>query len=218
MKLLDATARMSTKVKHLVLLAAFLTAGLAATPASATPLSMPLQTYPDVTSSFITVQYDAISDAFSANGFVSAYKPNSSTEIDYSNYLFKITASIADNGTFSSGILDMVNMANSTDHLLTGNLVALGFANNDPTMQFLFNNTGGSLESDFGLQSFVTLNYSGFDKTGLGFSDNFDNVAYGDGTSDTQAPAVPEPSTISLLLLGAGGLLLARRRRSPKIA
>jgi hypothetical protein len=217
MKFSDVTESLSSTTKRLIVYAAFLAAAVVARPAAATPLTTSMTTYPDITSSFISVNYDATADLFKADGFVSSYTDSHATT-DYAySYLFNITAAIAQDGSFSSGSLDLVNSQDPSDHLLTGRLIALGYARNDPTMQFLFDQTSGSLATVFGPQAFVYLDFSGFQNASDGFGADFGN--YGDAMSDTQAPAaVPEPSTVSLLLVGAGALLLARRRSSTRIA
>jgi hypothetical protein len=202
--------------KNLVFCAALLLASLLARPVSATPLNLSLQFSPDVMSSFVTVNYNASTGAFNADGFVSSYNGPTSPSHDITDYNFDITATIDAGGTFGHGSLDIWYYLDPSDHLLTGELFAFGYS--DHLLEFLFNNLQGPLQSDFGAVAAVTLEDNDFITTpGQSFGDSFPTVTANYYTSDTGVPAVPEPSTISLLLLGVGGMVLARRRRSEKI-
>lgn len=205
--------------KNLVFCAALLLASLLTRPVSAAPLNLSLQFSPDVFSSSVTVNYNSSNGAFSADGWVAAYNGLTSSPDAITDYNFNITATIAADGTLVNGNLDLYNgVLDPSDHLLTGELFAFGYS--DHLLEFLFKNLQGPLQSDFGAVAAVTLEDYGFyslpgnDR----FGDSFRAQTGDYNTSDTGVPAVPEPSTISLLLLGAGGLVLARRRRSEKIA
>jgi hypothetical protein len=74
---------------------------------------------------------------------------------------------------------------------LSGDLTAKDFT--ATTYEFLFSPTGGYYQADYGTVGHINISMAG------------------DG--DVRTP-VPEPSTVSLLLLGAGGLCFLRRRKS----
>lgn len=81
-------------------------------------------------------------------------------------------------------------------------------------------NTSGSLAPSFNPQAFLTAGNSGFQDADL-FLANF-GVSPNEEGFDLPAPAgppapVPEPSTILLLLVGIGGMILARKATSEKI-
>jgi hypothetical protein len=209
--------------KTLILAALCLMAGLLAQPASASLLNLSLNHLPDLMSDNILVSYDAGSGAFDAFGFAETYTKSGSPQTILFPYDFHISAIIHTDGSFSAGTLDIFNENNTSEHLLQGNLSALGFGFNtgsaDPTMDFLFKDITGTYAPDYGALAGVVLGFSGLPITPtnnilVSFNNmNIDGV--GIGTSDTKAPAssVPEPSTMSLLLfglLGAGALYKIR--------
>lgn len=185
-------------------------------PAFATPLSMSLKDSPDLMAEYVTVDYRAATHSFTADGFVGTYHKDHTEIYDYFNSSLRLSALLDGDGKLLSGSLDIGNI-NGPTPLLTGNLIAFGFEEGGPTMQFLFDNLGGSLAADFGARAFLTLNFTGFENSANGFRSDFGNP-FGSATADVEAPAVPEPSTVSLLLLGAGALVAARRRRSASAA
>jgi hypothetical protein len=87
----------------------------------------------------------------------------------------------------------------------------------DPGIQFkvLSNGTelvSSSTESDTSSTIWFATNAKSFRPTGVGLSDGGDT-----GTAQAYGPAVPEPSTLLLLLIGSGcGLFAIRRRASVK--
>jgi hypothetical protein len=221
---MNQETRLKKAGKALILAAVCLMAGLLTQTASASPLNLQLNYYPDLMSDNILVSYKSDTRVFDAFGYAETYKPTS-TPSDWqtlSPYDFHISAIINSDGTFNSGALDIFS-ENSSEHLLQGNLSALGFGYNtgssDPTMEFLFKDITGTLATDYGALAGVVLGFSGvqFNPTTnvLVSFGNMNSDGFGIGTSDTKAPAssVPEPSTMSLLLfglLGAGALYKIR--------
>jgi len=211
--------------KTLILAAVCLMAGLLAQPASASLLNLNYNYFPDLMSDNILVTYNAGNGAFDAFGYAETYKPNSapSSWQTLYPYDFHISAIFDTVGNVSSGTLDIYSES-TAEHLLQGNLSALGFGYNagsaDPTMDFLFKDITGTYAPDYGnTLAGVVLGFSGIQinpasNVMVSFS-NMDSNGLGIGTSDTKAPAssVPEPSTMSLLLfglLGAGALYKIR--------
>ncbi|MBJ6723709.1 PEP-CTERM sorting domain-containing protein [Geomesophilobacter sediminis] len=206
-------------LRMLLLFIALLAATFAAVPAGATQINVPYTYFPDLNSAFIGVGYDYGSSTFTANGYVNTYQKSSdSSSLTDAYFLssFSLTAAISHSGVFSSGSLDIENINDPSTPLLTGNLIALGYDKNDPVMQFLFNNVGGSLKDDFGSQVLVILGNSGFDLATDGFGASFNNYEFSDAVSDTHPAPVPEPGTVTLLLFGGAGLFLARLRKSTR--
>lgn len=206
---------MKKAARGIVAAAALMVAAITAQPASATPLTMPHNDYPDLTSSFISADYSAGLKSFRADGWVSAYSDGVTTT-PISDYIFHIGALIGNDGTLQVGDLYIYKYYDATDVLLSGRMTAVGYAAGDPAMQFTFETTGGALAAAFGPQLFVNLNFSGFETAADGFNSDWTNYlnGFGDGTSNTFASSVPEPSSAALLLLGAGGFALYRRRKS----
>lgn len=160
---------------------------------------------------------------FTALGY--ALKYNGAT--DYFNNLsyFDLFASINSSGTLTGGTLaiyddsDQSNAFTAGENLyLSGDLTNLMFTLGDPVLNFLFTPTGGILKDAYGSTGGIILAASGFNTASGGFNSNFGTYdVSGALTNSAQADVgtpVPEPSSICLLLLGAGGLFFIRRRKS----
>ena len=197
---------------------------VATSSARADLLNLELLDFPDITSGFIDVMYDAGSDQFSATGFALTLDDDGIGSAEsIIGGVFTITATISEGGLFSGGSLtiegDVLGFGSS---LLTADVLDFGFQNEGGDLfEFEFEVTGGDLaiaglygdpgtvvgvilDANFGGTGF----FGSFDKD---FNNNDGMAGFGLGVSDT-APMIPGPSTL-LVLLAAGGLG-ARRRRS----
>ena len=210
-------------VLGILFLAALVAAVLSFSPvARATPLGLNLLPFPDIASTSIDVVYNAGSDLFTADGAAVSLNLGGGPLNITGGGLFDLDAMIDGSGVLTGGTLTITGTVGTTftgGTLLTGTLTDFGFI--DPPggdiFEFLFNVTGGDLAASFGPLGGVILDAafpsSDFDGT---FTANFDNLGsggagFGAGVSDT-AP-VPEPATLSLMLLGGGGLFAIRRRK-----
>lgn len=192
--------------------------------AHAAPLGLNLLPFPDIASTSIDVEYDAVSDSFTAYGAAVTLNVGGGPQ-NITGGVFDLDAVIDGNGDLAagtntitiSGIVSTLGYSSGT--LLTGTLTDFGFI--DPPggdiFEFLFSVTGGDLAASFGSLGGVILDANFLSSAFYGtFTADFHNLGqggtgYGAGTSDT-AP-VPEPATLALVLLGGGGLLTLHRRK-----
>lgn len=191
---------------------AILFAGAAAS--HATPLGLVPGT-PDVFSGFVSISYDAGTDAFEAVGTPVQY--NAPPVDPMSGGVFALTATIDANGVVSGGSLSISGTtASASGVLLTGSVVQFGFAPDGvpgaPTFEFICSATGGALLADYGgTGAPIGVIISSFDS----FAGNLDvNFTGSTGLADTFSP-VPEPTSMTLLAVGIVGTLWARRRKKP---
>jgi hypothetical protein len=177
---------------------------------------------PDITSSFISVSYSG--GAFSATGFPTAFDVDGTPPPDYSivqvapGVPASFSISLIVNPATGAAISGTLNITGKIDPiatsgvLLTGDIADWGYL--DPPggdlFEFEFDLTGGDLLAYFpGAKAGVILDAvgSGFNGT---FEGEFSNA--GSGQADAFAEAVPEPSTLCLLILGSLAFLVWRRR------
>jgi hypothetical protein len=128
---------------------------------------------------------------------------------------FSLIATIKTNGVLQSGSLtisgaiDDLSIPAST--LLSGNITAFGFQGssspNPDEFEFLFNVTGGALAADYGPVG-GTLLHPGDTSFNGSFLTNFSND--GNGLADTRA--IPEPSSVLLVVMSLLGLCGIVRR------
>ena len=189
----------------------------------ATPLNLILESYPDVCSGFIDVTYDSGSNVFDATGWAFTFDDDGSTPAEnIANGSFNLNATIDATGLLGSGTLTIggtiASLGYNSGNLLTGSLTGLGFiaAGGDP-LEFVFDVeiTGGDLASYYaGKTGGVILGGTSFPGS---FANDFDNNSgmpgCGQAVSDTGV-VVPEPATISLLIIGLVGAKLRRRSLS----
>lgn len=194
--------------------AAFMFAGLALTSQQAHAIS-----YPDMKIGGIWTGYDAGSSSFTGFGNAEKYLAGPGHTTDLTTYpYFDIFASISNSGSLLSGanvfyVYDEVdNFFGYTagDHLyLSGKLTSVSHLMNDEVIDFFFTTTGGIYQAAYGSGGQITMGATG---AGAGdFAQDFFNG--GIGVADIYSTPVPEPSSVCLLLMGAGGLLAATRRR-----
>jgi hypothetical protein len=177
---------------------------------------------PDFGADFLNVTYVASNDTFQATGFITDYANGTVPLVGLGAYT--LSATITDDGLLTAGTLLVEgDVGQRTETLLTGTLNAFGFV--DPpggsVFEFLFTITGGNptVVQDFGGTNAANCGIildAWFVNGGTAFSGSWSNDFNNDGfsgLSDTFA-AVPEPSSILLVLLG--GVCCAawlRRRR-----
>jgi hypothetical protein len=183
-----------------------------ATPAKATPIGLVLDDFPDIFSSFITVDYTASTDALTADGFASTIDLGGGQQ-PITSGTFDLDAEIDGLGGLVSGTISIggtvASLGFNSGTLLTGTLTAFGFPDGaGQTFEFLFDVTGGDAAGGYGSEGGILLSSTGF---GGSFGSDFGNDT---GVSDT-APAMPEPSGFIVFGIGAmvvGGAAVTRRR------
>jgi hypothetical protein len=186
--------------------------------AQAAPLGLTLLDTPDIASSFITVGYNAGTDAFTASGFAFLLDDDGSVPPeDIVAGTFDLSASINASGNLdlSNGTLEIggtvASLGFTGGTLLTGDLTAFGFPDlgGDP-LEFLFTVTGGDAAGLYGgVGSIGGIILSG----DTGFTGDFNNNFAGTGSAVADvAPPVPLPAAV--WLFGAGLLALVRVGRN----
>jgi len=196
---------------------------LAGTQSQAALLGLsPAANAPDFEASFINVTYVASNDIFQAGGFITDYANGTVPLIGIGSYT--LTATITDAGLLTGGTLTVNgDVGFGPQTLLTGTLDAIGYM--DPPggslFEYLFTVSGGNatIVQDFGGMGATNCGVildAWFVNGGIPFNGSWTNDFNNDsfsGLSDNFA-AVPEPSSILLVLLGGiGGALLFQRRR-----
>jgi hypothetical protein len=168
---------------------------------------------PDIKVAAIEVTRNDTSGSFSALGIAEKYNAVDMSPIPY----FDLYATINNSGQLFYGgtfaVYDDVDQTggySTGDHLyLSGDLTALEFTPGNPVLNFLFTPTSGDYVGAYGSVGGIILG---------GVSNGFANgdwTIYG-ASADIGTPVgapVPEPSTVVLLLMGVGGLFIARRRK-----
>jgi hypothetical protein len=167
----------------------------------------------------IFVDYASTSNSLTAIGNAAKYNFGTSFTDFTTAPNFDLFASILNTGILTSGnfaIYDELGTdgayTSGVDLLyLSGTLTSVSAQAGDPTLNFLFTTTGGTDQSYYGAQGGIILGDSGFLTD---FSSAF-GTASSTGVADVgTVSTVPEPSTVSLLLLGLGGIAFLRRRVS----
>ena len=181
--------------------------------AHAAPLGITLQPVPDITVSFVTVQYSA--NALSASGFATEVNDDGVTPKPIAGGTFDLTAAIDSAGALSTGPLSTFTLTGTvaglpgspSGLLLSGDLTGLGFPDTGPgTLEFTFRVSGGALAPLYGgvaALGGVLLHENGFTGSWATFATSFTSSA------DIGRRAVPVPP--SLVLLAAGVALQAVR-------
>ena len=195
--------------------------------AQATPLGLILQPAPDIMSGWIGVTYDATTQEFVASGIPFEFEYDSGVSPalitgsgGFGSYL--INATIDNSGNASSGELTIEGYVPDLDLgfeqsglLLQGDLFAFGYpepADGGDTLEFLFNVTDGDLASYYlPNMAAVMLTFTGFNYT---FTEDFQNDGWEGVSNAGTAVPVPEPATLTLILLGGAGLCAVRRLRA----
>ena len=169
---------------------------------------------PDITSGFIDLDYNSSTNELTAVGeaITLSLDPDVYSIEGITSFYgeFNLIANIDENGELTTGsfnIFGEISDLNFTSGLLlSGSLSFLGFENNSPTLNFLFNVTGGDAKDLYGGIGGIILGFTQFKN----WNENFDTTS---ASADTGVP-VPEPTSIWLLgsaLVGFAGL--ARRKQ-----
>ena len=201
---------------------------LASSQSRATPLALaPSANAPDFGSGFLNVTYVSTNDTFQATGYTTDYSNGTLPLTGLGSYT--LTATITDAGVLTAGTLTIQgDVGFGTQTLLTGSLntgasgTAFGFV--DPpggsVFEFLFTPTGGNptVVQDFGGTNAANCGIildAWFVNGGAPFNgvwtNDFNNDGYS-GLADTFA-AIPEPSSMLLVLLGGVCCVASLRRR-----
>jgi len=176
--------------------------------AQAAPLNLTLNDFPDIVSSFITVNYDPTSDVFTANGFAQELDDDGSVPAEaILAGTFGLTTTIDAFGVLSGGTLTIggtvASLGFNSGTLLTGDLTALGFNNAGDPLEFLFDVTGGDAFALYGggsLSGGIILSNSGFEG-------NWENSFTADATAASDTGVVPVPAAVWLFGSGLIGLV-----------
>ena len=225
--------------RNLTWLACILASGLIMSVPSQAVLLNLVSSNPDLSSfqigASLTVDFNASSGAFAANGGTSLYFPADTALNDGQPYsvsndggfnpgTFSLAANIATDGSLlgggtmeiTGGTYDELGNPVIADGtvLLQGNLVGFGFegvAAGPDAFDFLVAVTGGALSGEYGSSAYIIMEPgdTAFNNDfTVGFSNN------GQGTADTRA--IPEPTTgwlVAVSLLGLGGVVRRVRRK-----
>ena len=176
------------------------------------PLGVPVDPYPTIIAGFISSGYNATTGGFVANGWALTLDQGAGKQNITTN--FRLTATIENSGLATNGTLTVGSVASPL--LLSNALLRFGFnAVSGGSLEFLFGSVVGSyVPGVYSATMPIDVAITGL---GTGFPGTF-------GTSWTSSsntaelredppPAVPEPSTLLLMLAGAGGLCRQVRKR-----
>jgi hypothetical protein len=178
------------------------------------PLGVEITPFPVIQVAFVTSTYDALTGAFVADGFMRTLDEGTG-RVSYPNPKFRLSAYIDNAGQM---ITSGVNSGGSfsIDGGLLGSTILLGFAYiPGTTLEFLFGPATGTLVSDgtYDATEPIDVMFSGT-ATSLpsSFTSNFLSTTYSSVAIREDPAPVPEPSTLMLTLVAAGGVVLRRFR------
>jgi hypothetical protein len=179
------------------------------------PLGVEITPFPVIQVAFITSTYDAVTGAFVADGFMRTLDEGTG-RVSYPNPKFRLSANITTSGEMGTG-----GGSFSIDGDLLSSTILLGFAYiPGNTLEFLFAPATGTLVSNGAFDSSI----SGIDVMFTGtatslpgsFTSSFQSTTF--SSALIREDPVPEPSSLVLMLMAAGGATLRRfrpRRTSP---
>ncbi|MEA3404808.1 MAG: PEP-CTERM sorting domain-containing protein [Pseudomonadota bacterium] len=183
------------------------------------------QTYPDIVSGFLSVDYLEISNELNISGYALELADDASTTstIDFSDINYQLNAIIDETGTFVSGSFDITGTIagryETAAPLLSGTLDAFGFTDAG-TLEFTYNTATGQATDIFNDIGGIIIGFSGYENSIDGFNTNWSNEGNIETKIDTfsMTSPVPEPSTILLFGLGLITVFGFARRQSIKSA
>ena len=204
-------SRAGIRAMKRALLAVFLVF-TASSASQAGPLAVPVEPIPSLIAGFITSTYNATTGAFSANGF--ALTLDKGTGKKTISGAFQLLATIENSGVATNA---SVRVGTVTSPLLSSyDLLGFGFnALPGGSLEFLFGSVGGSYVST-GVYSDaqpVDVLFTGMGGFPGGFTTSWTSTSNTAELREDPPPAVPEPSTLLLMLAGAGGLCRQARQR-----
>jgi hypothetical protein len=178
------------------------------------PLGVDIKPFPIIQVAFVTSTYDAVTGAFVADGFMRTLDEGAG-RVSYPNPKFRLSAYIDNSGNMmTSG--PNTGGSFSIDGGLLGSTILLGFAYiPGNTLEFLFGSATGSLVSDgtYDATEPIDVMFGGA-ATSLpsSFASSWQSTTYSSALIREDPATVPEPSTLVLLLMAAGGATLRRFR------
>jgi hypothetical protein len=173
-----------------------------------------IKPFPVIQVAFVTSTYDALTGAFVADGFMRTLDEGEG-RVSYPNPKFRLSAYIDNAGNM---ITSGVNSGGSfsIDGDLLGSTILLGFAYiPGTTLEFLFDSATGSLVSDgtYNATEPIDVMFGGAATSLPGsFTTNFQSTTYSSVLIREDPRKVPEPSTLVLMLMAAGGATFRRFR------
>ena len=169
------------------------------------PLGVNINPFPVIQVAFITSSYDLATGVFAADGFMRTLDEGAG-RVSYPNPKFSLSAN-----------LNTMNGSFSIDGGLLNSSVLKGFAYVPGTLEFLFGPASGSLvdNGSFDATEPIDIMFSGT-ATALptSFTSNFQSTTFSSALirEDPEPKEVPEPSTLILTLVAAGGATIRRFR------
>jgi len=179
--------------------------------AQAAPLNLMLLPEPDISSAFITVDYNAGTDLLTASGFAQQLTTGGATS-GIAGGSFDLSAVVLGDGSLTGGSLSIggtvAGLGFNSGTLLTGDLTAIGFpdAGGDP-LEFLFDVTGGDAAALYGDLGGIIMGFTGFD------GDWDSNFTSGPFQASADVGVVPVPAAAWLFGSALLGLLGFNARR-----
>jgi hypothetical protein len=201
-------------------LAVFIVLSLSS-PSQATPLDVPLQPYPAILAGFITTSYNATTGVFEAKGWTTTLDTGDGAGQQSFMNEFLLRATInKTTGTASNGLLQI-----GTGGTLLNSTSLLNFGYDHATggmVEFLFAPVSGSMVTSGMYEATKPVDVLLYGM-GTRFPGNF-NTSWASSNNSAQIKvdppvpggpiSVPEPATLTLMMLAAGGLFTRERLRS----
>lgn len=199
--------------------------GLCCGIASANPLNLTHNPFPDIISGGIDVRYNAGSSALTLTGFALAYENDGLVSTPAHNIFggqFNINALVNNSGSPLGGTLNIFGsipaLSIPNQLLLTGTLTDFGFTTSGAgRLEFVFDFLGGFLAPAYLSQGprvgVIVNSVTGFPYNFAANWDNLINSTAGTGSAVSNSGVVPAPGA-GLLVALVGGAAAIRRRRA----
>lgn len=183
----------------------------------ATPLDVPLAPYPSIIAGFITSGYNATTGAFSATGWALTLDLGTGPKQNITT-TFKLLATIENTGVAKNATLTIGPAASPL--LFSNSLIDFDYAHvQGGSLEFLFSSPIGSYTTGvnpiYDPSEPLDVMFTGMGTAFPGaFTSNWSSSSNtAEIREDPATPAVPEPSTLLLMLVGAGGVYQQARKR-----